>query len=102
MNKTSIFIGALALVAGQACAASAEATSDGRVAEVSNVHCAPPTKAAKMAKASRAENRCETSETRNGEFYGLVPGEVAGLAVVVGSLIAIGVVSTDNNAPTSP
>ena len=97
MKKTIAAIAALALVAGQATIASAATKDDAKVVRASVPSCAAPLKGAKITKTGRVENRCET----NGPFGVGVAPLVFGAAIVAG-VVAVAVVTTDNNSATSP
>ncbi len=97
MKKTIAAIAAMALVAGQASIASAATKDEAKVVKASVPSCAAPLKATKLAKNGRVENRCEA----DGPFGVGVAPLVFGAAIVAG-VVAVAVVTTDNNSATSP
>lgn len=97
MKKTIAAIAAMALVAGQASIASAATKDEAKVVKASVPSCAAPLKATKLAKNGRVENRCESDRPFG---VGVAP-LVFGAAIVAG-VVAVAVVTTDNNSATSP
>ena len=100
MKKSIAAIAALALVAGQATIASAATKDDSKVLKASVPSCAAPLKAAKVVKNGRVENRCDMDD-HSGPFGVGVAPLVFGAAIVAG-VVAVAVVTTDNNSATSP
>lgn len=100
MKKTIATIAALALVAGQATIASAATKGDARVIKASAPSCAAPLKAAKLAKNARVENRCQSED--HGGIYGIGVAPLLFGAAIVAGVVAVAVVTTDNNSATSP
>ena len=96
MKKVIVSIAAVALVVGQASVAFAATKDAPVVTKASMTSCVVPTKATKLAKAPRVENRCDMEEHHVGSTPLIFGG------VIAGGIIAAYVITTDNNSATSP
>ncbi len=99
MRKTIATIAALAFVAGQATVASAATKDDAKVVKASIPTCAASIKATKMVNHARVENRCDSDDHG---LYGVGATPLIFGAAIVAGVLAVAVVTTNNDSATSP
>ena len=100
MKKTIGALTALALAAGQATVAVAATDDAARAVKIHLPSCSTPLRAAKLTKAGRVENRCDSDDHRG--LYGIGVAPLVFGAAIVAGVVAVAVVTTDNNSATSP